>query len=54
MRKVEPAVARPPDPPREGGLEAALRKGLERFKFDDITQGTTAHCDDTSGDFSLQ
>ncbi len=53
LRKVDPAACRVPAPPQEGGLEAALRKGLEKFKFDD-TQGTTAHGDNTTGDFSMQ
>lgn len=54
LRKVEVGAHKAQAPrPAEGGLEAALRKGLERFHFDD-TRGTTAHGDDTTGDFSMQ
>lgn len=52
LRKVDAAALKAAAPrQQEGGLEAALRAGLEKFKFDD-TRGTTVHGDDTTGDFS--
>jgi hypothetical protein len=44
------AVPRPtPAAPAQGGMEAALRKGLERFKFDDATAGGGDDDTGTSG-----
>ncbi|PRW45719.1 hypothetical protein C2E21_5938 [Chlorella sorokiniana] len=50
LRKVELAAKQPAARQPESGLEAALRKGLERFKFEDATAGEEDG--NTTGGFS--
>ncbi|KAI7845303.1 hypothetical protein COHA_001145 [Chlorella ohadii] len=50
LRRVEPAAKQPAQRQPESGLEAALRKGLERFKFEDATAGEEDG--NTTGGFS--
>ena len=54
LKRVDPGAVRPQPRPTtaEDSLEARLREGLAKFRFDD-TAGSTAHAGDrTDDDFS--